>query len=62
MPDRMRQEDKDRQIDFLMKAAAHALAREILDMDGVIQIQTDHDISTLNTRIVHSMRVVIEEN
>lgn len=49
------------QNDLLMRMARDALAREILEVDGAIHIDTRYDIATRDTMIDHSVVVLVEE-
>jgi len=59
LPNRVKHESKEIQSKHLMQQAAHALAHEILEIDGAIHINTEYDLLTQETRIEHQVRVVI---
>ena len=47
------------QNDWLMRQAAEALVREILKLDGAIEIQSQYNIATLTTEVDHKVHIFI---
>lgn len=47
--------------EYMLNLAAHALARELLELHDIWEIDTQYDICTLSTRIRHKIRVLTTE-
>ena len=59
LSDKMK-EQKDIQ-EYMLTQAAYVLARQLIEMDDIWEIDTSYDILTLSTRIRHRIRVLTTE-